>query len=75
MLNALDLTRGTHFTNDPQLGLVPSILLIPFAVGFQRFVHWLGSRTDERVLAFLESMLPARRAGVNCRNIAIELID
>ena len=63
LLNALDLTRGTHFTNDPQLGLVLSILLIPVAVGFQRFVHWVGSRTDERVLAFLESTLAARRGG------------
>jgi hypothetical protein len=61
-LNVLDLTRGTHFTTDPQIGIVISILLIPFAIGFQRFMRWLGSRTDERMLAFLESTLAARRA-------------
>jgi hypothetical protein len=49
LLNALDLTRGTHFTKDPEIGIVISILLIPVAVGFQRFMRWLGSRTDERV--------------------------
>mgnify|MGYP001209481140 CR=1 FL=1 len=63
LLNALDLTRGTHFTKDPEIGIVISILLIPFAVGFQRFMRRLSSRTDERVLAFLESTLAARRGG------------
>ena len=62
LLNVLDLTLGTHFTTDPQIGIVISILLIPFAVGFQRFMRWLGSRTDEHVLAFLESTLAAKRA-------------
>jgi hypothetical protein len=63
LLNTLDLTRGTHFTKDPQIGIVISILLIPLAVGFQRFTRWLGSRTDDRVLAFLESTLAAKREG------------
>ena len=63
LLNAIDLTRGTHFTKDPEIGIVISILLIPFAVGFQRFMRRLSSRTDERVLAFLESTLAARRGG------------
>ena len=63
LLYAIDLTRGTHFTKDPEIGIVISILLIPFAVGFQRFMRRLSSRTDERVLAFLESTLAARRGG------------
>ena len=63
LLNALDLTRGTHFTKDPEIGIVISVMLIPFAIGFRRFVRWIGSRTDERVLSFLESTLAATRAG------------
>jgi hypothetical protein len=34
LLNALDLTRGTHFTNDPKFGLVLSILLVPSILAF-----------------------------------------
>jgi hypothetical protein len=60
LLNALDLTRGTHFTNDPQFGLVLSILLVPFCIGFYVFVQKRGSRADDRLLAFIETTLAAR---------------
>jgi hypothetical protein len=63
LLNALDLTRGTHFTNDPQIGLVLSILLVPFCIGFYVFVQKRGSRSDDRLLAFIETTLAARLAG------------
>jgi hypothetical protein len=62
LLNALDLTRGTHFTNDPQLGLVLSVLFAPFYLGFHLFIQWRGSRTDDRLMAFIETTLAARRA-------------
>jgi len=61
-LNALDLTCGTHFTKDPEVGTVISVLLVPFGIGFQRLMYWLGARADKRVLAFLESTLAATRA-------------
>jgi len=60
LLNALDLTRGTHFTNDPQFGLVLSILLVPFYIGFSVLVRKRGSRSDNRLLAFIETTLAAR---------------
>jgi hypothetical protein len=63
LLNALDLTRGTHFTNDPQLGLVLSILLVPFCIGFYVFVQKRGSRYDDRLLAFIETTLAEWLAG------------
>jgi hypothetical protein len=63
LLNALDLTRGTHFTNDPQFGLVLSVLFAPFCLGFYLFVQRRGSRADDRLLAFIETTLAARRAG------------
>jgi hypothetical protein len=63
LLNALDLTRGTHFTNDPQFGLVLSILLVPFYIGFYVFVQKRGSRSDDRLLAFIETTLAARLTG------------
>jgi hypothetical protein len=63
LLNALDLTRGTHFTNDPQFGLVLSVLFAPFCLGFYLFIQWRGSRADDRLLAFIETTLAARRAG------------
>jgi hypothetical protein len=63
LLNALDLTRGTRFTNDPQLGLVLSILLVPFYIGFYLFVQKRGSRSDDRLLAFIETTLAARLTG------------
>jgi hypothetical protein len=63
LLNALDLTRGTHFTNDPQFGLVLSVLFAPFCFGFYLFVQRRGSRADDRLLAFIEKTLAARRAG------------
>jgi hypothetical protein len=63
LLNALDLTRGTRFTNDPQLGLVLSILLVPFYIGFYLFVQKRSSRSDDRLLAFIETTLAARLTG------------
>lgn len=63
LLNALDLTRGTHFTNDPEFGLVLSILLVPFFIGFYVFVRKRGSRSDDRLLAFIETTLAARLTG------------
>jgi hypothetical protein len=63
LLNALDLTRGTHFTNDPRFGLVLSVLFVPFCLGFYLFIQRRGSRADDRLLAFIESTLAARRAG------------
>jgi len=62
LLNALDLTRGTHFTNDPQFGLVLSVLFAPFCLGFYLFIQRRGSRADDRLLAFIETTLAARRA-------------
>ena len=63
LLNTFDLTRGTHFTNDPQFGLVLSFLSAPFCFGFYRFVQWRGSRVDDRLLTFIETALAARRTG------------
>ena len=63
LLNAVDLTRGTHFTNDPQFGLVLSVLFVPFCLGFYLFVQRRGSRPDDCLLAFIEATLAARRAG------------
>jgi hypothetical protein len=63
VLNLLDLTAGTHFTKDPDVGLVLSALFVPFCVGFYLFAHRLGSRTGESVLAFLELTLAASRVG------------
>jgi hypothetical protein len=62
LLNALDLTRGTHFTNNPQLGLVLSVLFAPYCLGFYLFIQRRGSRADERLLASIEAALAARRA-------------
>jgi hypothetical protein len=63
LLNGLDLTRGTHFTNNPQFGLVLSVLFAPFCLGFYLFIQRRGSRADDRLLAFIETTLAARRAG------------
>ena len=63
LLNALDLTRGTHFTNDPRFGLVLSILFVPFCIGFYLFIQMHGSRADHRLLAFIETTLAAKRDG------------
>jgi hypothetical protein len=63
LLNTLDLTRGTHFTNDPQFGLVLSVLFAPFCLGFYVFIERRGSRADGRLLEFIETTLAARRAG------------
>jgi hypothetical protein len=61
LLNILDLTTGTHFTKDPDVGLVLSILLVPFGVGLYQLAQKLGSRPDEILLAFLEQTLAASR--------------
>ena len=63
LLNAFDRTRGTHFTNDPQFGLLVSILLAPFCIAFYVFVQKRGSRSDDRLLAFIETTLAARLTG------------
>jgi hypothetical protein len=63
LLNVVDLTRGTHFTHDPRFGLVLSVLLAPFCLGFYLFIQWRGSRADDRLLAFIETTLAAKRAG------------
>jgi len=61
VLNALDLTAGTHFTVDPNIGLRISIFSMPFVVGFYLAATRLGSRPDESLLAFLEQTLAANR--------------
>jgi hypothetical protein len=61
LLNVLDLTAGTHFTKDPDVGLVLSILLVPFGVGLYLLAQKLGSRPDENLLLFLEQTLAASR--------------
>jgi len=63
VLNTLDLTAGTHFTVDPEIGLSISVFLMLFALGFYLVFHWLGSRQDERLLGFLEQTLAASRVG------------
>jgi hypothetical protein len=61
VLNTLDLTAGTHFTVDPQVGLGISIFLMLFAGGLFLIAHRLGSRQDKRLLGFLEQTLAASR--------------
>jgi hypothetical protein len=61
VLNALDLTAGTHFTVDPSIGLSISILSVPFILGFYLVATKLGSRADESLLEFLERTLAASR--------------
>ena len=41
LLNVLDLTAGTHLTKDPDVGLVLSIVLVPFGIGF----YFIGAKT------------------------------
>jgi hypothetical protein len=60
-LNSLDLTAGTHFTVDPDVGLAISVFLMLFTFGLYLIAHWLGSRQDERLLGFLEQTLAASR--------------
>jgi hypothetical protein len=61
VLNALDLTAGTHFTVDPSIGLWISIFFVPFTLGFYLLATRLGSRPDESLLGFLEQTLAANR--------------
>jgi hypothetical protein len=61
VLNTLDLTTGTHFTVDPDVGLAISVFLMLFTIGLYLVARWLGSRQDERLLGFLEKTLAASR--------------
>jgi hypothetical protein len=61
VLNTLDLTAGTHFTLDPDIGLAISVFLLLFTIGLYLVAHWLGSRQDEGLLGFLEKTLAASR--------------
>jgi hypothetical protein len=61
VLNTLDLTAGTHFTVDPDIGLGISIFLMLFTLGFYLVVQRLGSRQDDRLLGFIEQTLAASR--------------
>ncbi len=63
VLNVLDLTAGTHFTKDPDIGLVLCVLFVPFTIGFYFVAQKLGSRPDKSLLAFLEQTLAATRVG------------
>jgi hypothetical protein len=44
VLNSFDLTAGTHFTVDPDVGLAISVFLVLFTMGLYLVAHWLGSR-------------------------------
>ena len=61
VLNVLDLTVGTHFTKDPDVGLVISVLLLAFSFGFYFLADKLGSRRDKNLLEFLELTLATNR--------------
>ena len=61
VLNTFDLTAGTHFTVDPNIGLGISIFLMLFILGLYVVAQRLGSRRDERLLGFLEQTLAASR--------------
>jgi hypothetical protein len=63
VLNLLDLAAGTHFTKDPNIGLVLCLIFVPFTAGSYWVARKLGSRTDETLLTFLESALAASRVG------------
>jgi len=63
LLNVLDLTAGTHFTKDPDVGPVICVLFVPFTIGCYLVARKLGSRLDESLLAFLELTLAASRVG------------
>ena len=63
VLNALDLTAGTHFTHDPHVGLVLCIVFVPFTIGFYLVAQKFGSRPNKHLLAFLEQTLAASRVG------------
>ena len=59
MLNLLDLTVGTHFTKDPDVGLTLSIFVMLLSFGGYLLAQWLGSRRDVSLLASLEQKLSA----------------
>jgi len=61
LLNVLDLAAGTHFTKGPAIGIVISIVLVFFGLGFYLLTRKLGSRPDESLLSFLELTLAASR--------------
>ena len=61
VLNTLDLTAGTHFTVNPNIGLGISIFFMLSTLGFYLVAQRLGSRRDERLLGFLEQTLAACR--------------
>ena len=61
VLNTLDLTAGTHFTVDPQVGLGISIFLFLFSGGIFLVAHKVGGRKDEKLMGFLEQTLAASR--------------
>ena len=59
VVNVLDLTIGTHFTVDPDVGLTLSIFFMLISIGFYVLARWLGSRRDSGSLAYLEQNLSA----------------
>ena len=63
VLNVLDLTVGSHFTKDPDIGLPLCLAFVPFTIGFYFVARKLGSRPDESLLVFLEQTLAATRVG------------
>jgi hypothetical protein len=70
VLNLLDLKAGTHFTKDPDVGLVLSVLFIPFGIGFFLLAQRLGSRSDETLLSFVELTLAATRVSEPTKALA-----
>jgi hypothetical protein len=59
VLNLLDLTKGTHFTVDPDIGLTTSICFMLGSIGGYLLAQWLGSRRDASSIAYLEHKLSA----------------
>jgi hypothetical protein len=63
VLNALDLTIGTHFTVDPRFGLILSTVMVLVSTGIYYLAKWIGSRPDAGAIAFIERTLSASRSG------------
>jgi len=63
VLNALDLTMGTHFTVDPRFGLILSTVMVLVSTGIYYLAKWIGSRPDAGAIAFIERTLSASRLG------------
>ena len=63
VLNALDLTIGTHFTVDPRFGLILSFVMVLVTTGIYYLAMWIGSRPDAGAIAFIERTLSASRSG------------